>query len=184
MISPILTLFDRQSKWSIKRKVKKIQTGDNFFIKSHNLGIILEMIKSRGPISRVEISSITGLSRSTCSMLVDELLASKLIIETGKSKSSGGRKPVLLSINFDAGFVIGIKLMVETIEAALVDLRGNAIQIISENIPENTSQSKYLQKLSSVIEKIIQDYDEGKRLFGIGIGMSGLVDSENGVLIE
>src|SRR5690606_19781790 len=76
------------------------------------------------PVSRAAISEITGLNKATVSNLVHELIDSQLVCETGPGESSGGRKPVMLLFNNEAGHAVGIDLGVNYILTVLTDLQG------------------------------------------------------------
>ncbi len=112
-----------------------MKKGDLVLIKNTNMSTVLEKIRTEGPISRAHISRLTGLSRSTCSILVDEMISEGLVIEMGKEESSGGRKAILLKLNYEGGRAIGIKVMQNHISAALVDLSGKVIEIQSTDLP-------------------------------------------------
>ncbi|MEW5816683.1 MAG: ROK family transcriptional regulator [Spirochaetota bacterium] len=167
--------------------MKRITTGDGDLIRNLNLGIVLDTIRENKSVSRAQISKLTGLSRSTCSLLVDQLLRSGLIVEIGKDESSGGRKPVLLQVNYDAGRAIGVKLMQEKIIAALVDLQGRVVKIVETPVPQGKNQPEYIRFLTGAIRKLIT-YEKrrknGRKLLGIGIGMSGLIDFETGTSLH
>ena len=64
-------------------------------MKEHNSMLLLNMIRREAPISRAELACRTRLSPTTVSMLVEELLEKKWVVETGAGSSgSRGRKPV------------------------------------------------------------------------------------------
>ena len=63
---------------------------------------VLHLIWEQREISRAEIARRTGLSRSTVSELVTELLSTKLIAEVGVGASRGGRRPIVLEFEDDA----------------------------------------------------------------------------------
>lgn len=169
-----------------------MKTGDNDLIKKLNYGIILDIIREEGPISRIEISRSTGLSRSTCSAICEIMIAQNLISEIGKSMSSGGRKPVLLELNIHAGIVIGLKLMEGEIIGAVVNLGGEVLMKNDTQIPRNLDPEIYIEKLKVFIQDLISSAQTltgtaglgDKKVLGIGVGMSGRIDSVNGILLE
>lgn len=166
---------------------KKIVTGDTGLIKNLNLALVLDLVKNRGPISRAQVARITGLSRSTCSQLVDQLIGAKLVVETGTDASTGGRKPILLSVNYEVGRAIGVKLMQDRILAALVDIAGEPLASIEEPVDCYTDPPRYLQELVTTIRSLLERASRQKssrKILGIGIGISGLVDAERGVSIK
>ncbi len=173
-------MMNKQSKYGNMKK------GDHDLIKKTNLTSILEKIRTEGPISRASISRLTGLSRSTCSILVDELISEGLILETGKDESSGGRKAILLKLNYEGRRAIGIKIMQNRITGALVDLSGRIIEMQSENISRNCSELDLLDALLKVVQFLIsyEKKQTNEKIFGIGIGIGGKIDFHNGVLLE
>lgn len=163
-----------------------MKKGDQDLIKKTNLTTILEGIRMEGSISRASLSRLTGLSRSTCSILVEELISEGLIIETGKDESSGGRKAILLKLNYEGRRAIGIKIMQNRITGALVDLSGRIIEMQSENISHNCSEPDLLGALLKVVQFLISHEKKhtNEIIFGIGIGIGGKIDFHNGVLLE
>ena len=75
-------------------------------VKEGNKSLVLETIRKESPVSRAEIATHTGLNKGTVSSLVNELLEAELIIESGPGESSGGRRPVMLLFNQEAGYAI------------------------------------------------------------------------------
>jgi len=169
-----------------------VKTGDNDLIKKLNYGIILDIIREAGPISRIEISRRTGLSRSTCSAICEIMIAQNLISETGKSISSGGRKPVLLELNIHAGIVIGLKLMEGEIIGAVVNLGGEVLMKKHIQVPRHLEPEIYMDDLKVFIQELISSSQTlagakssgNQKVLGIGVGMSGRIDSANGILLE
>lgn len=173
-----------------------MKTGDNELIKQINYGIILDTIRESGPISRIDISRKTGLSRSTCSIICESMLSQNLLIETGKSMSSGGRKPVLLELNANAGIVISLKLMEGVIVGALVNLGGKVLSKKHIIVPRNLEPDQYIESLKQYIDATLKAVTGpntagpntagqfSQKVFGIGIGMSGRIDNTEGILLE
>jgi len=166
--------------------MRPITTGDSDLVKNLNLGIVLDLIREKGSLSRASVAKITGMSRSTCSIIVDQLIASGLVVESGKDASTGGRKPILVRINHDAGMVIGVKIMREKVVAAIVDLKGEAVITAEEEVGEPDGIAPYLKSLVKIIRRLVRSEKarEGKKLLGIGIGISGLVDFDSGISID
>lgn len=68
-------------------------------MKKKNRRLVLQTVMEQESLSRIEISQISGLSPSTVSSLVSELLDEEVLVETGEAASTGGRKRIGLSIN-------------------------------------------------------------------------------------
>ena len=88
---------------------------------------ILEILRKHGPISRPDISKEMGINVVTISNYIDEFIKRNLVYEKELDISEGGRRPVLLDLNPQAGFVIGAGLNLMNMVGLLADLKGNII---------------------------------------------------------
>jgi len=70
--------------------------------RTHNTQLVLKTIYDSGEISRADISRSTHLTRPTVSTVVSELMDRGLIQEVGYAPSSGGQRPLLLSVVNDS----------------------------------------------------------------------------------
>jgi len=157
-------------------------TGNPHLIKKINKSLVLDMIKSQGPLSRADVAQRSGLNKGTVSSLVKELINEELVYEIGQGESSGGRRPVLLLFNEKAGYSIGIDLGVHYILGVLTDLQGNVVQ--EKRV---TFHNKEYQAVLALIKETIHDLlshmpDSRYGLIGIGIGVPGIVDKAGTVL--
>ena len=69
-----------------------------------NKFLLLKMIATQGPISRISLSEKTGLSKMTVTALVNEYIEKGIVYECGLSQNQGssGRRPILLDIVADS----------------------------------------------------------------------------------
>ena len=88
--------------------MEETHSGDLEALKRRNKSLVLSMINQKGPISRAELTQHTDLSKVTITRLVKELLEEEIVREVGLDVSSGGRRPILLELNPDSGFIIGV----------------------------------------------------------------------------
>ncbi len=147
--------------------------------KIHNRRLILQLIYDRRQISRADLARITGLTRTTVSDLVAELLQEGLVEETGQAPSIGGKPPILLQIVKDSRCIIGIDLASHEFHGAVVNLRGEIKQRF--NVPV------YLPDGEQALERVYELIDGllatcGMTPLGIGIGTPGLVNGQEGVV--
>ncbi|MCG8501176.1 MAG: ROK family protein [Firmicutes bacterium] len=153
-----------------------LNTGDHTLIKNINRQIILEKIIETGSISRAQLSKVTGLNKATITSQIAVLLNDRIVIETTFDKSTGGRKPILLSLNTRAAYAIGIDVDREHIHFLLTDLEGNVItkQCMGMDTTSFESTKKVLkEKIQSLIDSTpCSAYG----VVGIGIGIHGMVD--------
>jgi predicted NBD/HSP70 family sugar kinase len=141
---------------------------------------ILDILRKRGPISRPEISKEMGINVVTISNYIDEFIKRNLVFEKDLDVSEGGRRPVLLDLNPRAGYVIGVGLNLMNMVGLLVDLKGNIVTKTQIARPKQ-SVKEIAECLLEIIREILRrskDYTQDIR--GIGIGIAGLINKENG----
>ncbi|MFS0726105.1 ROK family protein [Paenibacillus sp. 1P07SE] len=160
----------------------KKATGDLALIKKMNTAIVLDAIVKKAPLSRANISELTGLNKATVSSLVQDLIDSHLVMEIGMGASSGGRKPVMLIFNRTAGYAVGIDLGVNYIRGVLTDLEGSVIH--EADIPLHRHElEQVLPELYQLIDSLMAQAPASPYgVVGIGIGVPGIVD-ESGIIL-
>ncbi|HEY5471981.1 MAG TPA: hypothetical protein VIK32_02195, partial [Candidatus Limnocylindrales bacterium] len=108
----------------------------------HNRRLVLRTIydasgvRAAAPISRADIARATGLTRTTSSVVVGEMIAAGLVDEIGQGPSAGGKPPTLLRFLPDSRYAIGIDLAGAVMRGGLYDLRGTPIRRVSAPLPE------------------------------------------------
>jgi len=147
---------------------------------NQNILKVVDVIRSKGKTSRVEISRLTGLSKPAVSSIVKKLLNDNVIIEIGKFRNEKiGKNPTLLAFNPLYRMVLALDVGGTNFRTALLDLNGNLIQ-------KRISTSKGIKNKKDflgLIEKSIKDILESSGvnmngLVGISIGIPGTVDSK------
>lgn len=149
--------------------------------KNHNKRLILKTIYDRAEISRASIARSTRLTRTTVSTIVAELIADELVAEIGPVATDRGKPPILLNVPDSSRQLIGVDLADSEFRGAVLDLRGNIL--FRHSVPvANRSSEAALQLVYDLVEKLLAG---AKRpLLGIGIGTPGLMDAENGVILQ
>src|SRR5215213_7431972 len=93
---------------------------------------VMRALRRQGRISRSEITSITGWSKAKASQEIRSLVNKGLLVEIGEGVSQGGRKPGLLRINTQLGYIIGIDIRAINLQIAMADVTGLVVQQRSE----------------------------------------------------
>jgi len=153
---------------------------DLAFINAHRA---LRSIWMKPGVSRSELSGLLDLDKSTITKLVADLLKRRIVEEfaEGTSGHKGGRKPVLLKVKRDFGAVLGIEIQTERYVAVLLDLTSQTIYTRSEPIAARSTEIADLTV--SVVREVCRDVEQrGLKILGIGVGLSGIVDTEHGII--
>jgi len=143
---------------------------------------ILDILRKRGPISRPDISRDMGINVVTISSYIDEFIKHNLVFEKELDISEGGRRPVLLDLNPQAGFVIGVGLNLMSMVGILVDLKGNIVTKTQGPRP-NASVKEISECVLDIVREILRRSKEHTaNIHGIGVGIAGLVNKTNGLI--
>lgn len=159
-----------------------MKTGDQSLVKKINKSVVLNTIQNKSPLSRALISELTGLNKATVSTLISELIKDDLVYEIGPGQSNGGRRPVMLFFNKNAGYSIGVDLGVNYVLTVLTDLQGNIVQ--EKTVPLHRHDVDYvLTEMKELIRSLITEADNSPYgIIGIGIGVPSLASKEGKVL--
>lgn len=171
---------------------QRYRTGDQVWVRERNLAIALNYLwEARGPMSRSHLTKISGLNKSTVGSLLAQLQSWGFVKESGVSdQRRPGRPGALIDVNPDAGRLIGVEVGVDFISVALANMKA---EVVWQRRVENTEEGKSLAGLSQAqvleqAERMVQEAIEQAaacecRLFGIGLGVPGLVDHASGTLL-
>jgi len=141
---------------------------------------IFEILRKRGPISRPEISKGMGINVVTISNYIDDFIKNNLVFEKELDVSEGGRRPVLLELNSQAGFAVGVGLNLTSMVGLLVDLKGNIITKTQIARPA-ASVKEVSECILTIIREILRrSKDYMPNIKGIGLGIAGLIDKRSG----
>ncbi|QEO10708.1 ROK family transcriptional regulator [Protaetiibacter larvae] len=88
---------------------------------------MVDIVRSAGPISRVELAEATGLTQPAVSGIVRRLIADGVVRETGELVSTGGKPRALLEINSHAVYGVGVQLGYEVITCIVADTTGGVV---------------------------------------------------------
>lgn len=154
---------------------------DNLTEKERRNIEILEIIRRRGPISRPDISKEMGINVVTISNYIDDFIENDLVQEKELDVSEGGRRPGLLDLNPEGGYIIGVGLNLMNMVGLLVDLRGNII--VKSQVARGVKPS--VKEVAECLLEIIREILKRSKKYtahikGIGVGIAGLINKENG----
>lgn len=148
--------------------------GNSRFQKSANTVLILNYFRKNGKCSRSRISKDLGLQPSTVTYIMKRLQKAGLILETVEvEKSDSGRKPILLTMNRQYGYSIGLDLQADYYNYVITDLYGETTYKNRRDYIRKSESFPALLEL--VIAEIIKQIDG--RILGLGLALPGIVDS-------
>jgi len=155
------------------------------FQRNTNLAIVLQTIRFHEAISRIEIAKRLGLNKSTITHIVTELLQNRVIKvqSEGNVSSSGGRKPILLTLNGEFGCILGMEIRSNRCRAVLLSIAGEVL--LDREIALDSVEGDFSGAFFSCFDSMQADIRKlGIPLIGIGLGVPANVDPHSGRIIR
>lgn len=138
---------------------------------------VLQLIWRERQTTRADIARRTGLSRSTVSEIIDGLLKTGLIAETGSGKSRGGRRPIVLEFQDEARCILGVDLGATHVAVALTDLRGKVLSWHAVDYPVRTDPDGTRALVMELCDGCLKEWNhDGCQLMRIGVAVPSPVD--------
>ena len=155
-------------------------------IKKTNQTKILECIFRNGPVSRTTIAEKTAINSATVTNITKTMLDCGMIQTLGEDSHilAPGRKQILIDVNPDYAYAIGVEFTENKICFCITNLRGT---VLAEKCCSTTAVeiAGITDFLISEIETIIRANPAIiKKLIGIGIAMPGKLNLQENQLFE
>lgn len=158
-------------------------TGDQQLVKRINRSVLLRLLRSRSGLSRAQLAQESGLTKSTVSLLVRELIDEGWLTETDITAApSLGRPSTPLQIDSRRRGMIGVEVAVEALRVVAVSLTGQVLEAVEEPLrgarPEEVCRQT--ARLVARIHTLL--VQRGVQLSGVGVGLPGAFDEATGML--
>jgi predicted NBD/HSP70 family sugar kinase len=145
-------------------------------------GSLLKLIREGDGSTRADLAERTGLARSTITQRLDQLQRLGLLKEVGGSASTGGRPPMRLAFNENAGLVLAADLGATHSRLALTNLGGEVLAEDRGEIEITSGPDAVLDWVEERFSKLLEDSSrERADVAGIGIGLPGPVEHATGL---
>ncbi len=156
------------------------------FVRQINEISVLRIIRDEGPISRSEVARRMGVSKVIIGGIVKRLIGTNILFEIGKGESTvqGGRRPVMLEFNADAGLAIGIEIHLHRATILITNMNAEILHEGVVNFNDNTNPKAILTRIAKSIEKMVGDEERMQAILGVGIALPGLIDYEAGSILS
>lgn len=147
-----------------------------------NRAKIIETIRTAELISRVDLAGGSGLSKASVTGITAELIKDGLILEKQAGEYEGGRRPMLLALNPDGAYVVGINLSIVEISVVIVNLAADILASYSYPLqPIHYGVDEIVDSMVAAVQTCMWDNNFAKdRISGVGIGVPGPVNTHTG----
>ncbi|HEX2905828.1 MAG TPA: ROK family transcriptional regulator [Phototrophicaceae bacterium] len=159
---------------------------DHTAMREMNLALIMDTLRLCAPISRAALAEQTGLNKASVSNMVKELMASGYIREIGTADApvEVGRPAINLQLNPEAGYLLSAEIGVGFISIIVANF---AFDIVARRYEDTGDEAKPEVILGQFIELLDEVYRQinrrGRPIFGLAVGLPGLVDMATGRLL-
>lgn len=158
--------------------------GDQSAVRALNRRLVLNQLRQFGPLSRVKLAELTGLSSAAITGVTAELIQERFLTEQAVGESRGGRPPILLDLNYQAHQAVGLKLMEDRLEAVLTDLATRVLRRESRFL-RGRSPHDVAEQAAEVTATLLAHADlSASHLVGIGMGLPGVIDANKGLCVQ
>src|ERR1019366_4272321 len=104
-------------------EAKRSQGASSEVVRDINRRVVLNLIRTRQPISRADLARASGLQRSTISLIVEQLIEERWVLEGPTGRLPRGRHPTYLRLNNER-VIIGVDIRPTQTTVALSDVNG------------------------------------------------------------
>jgi predicted NBD/HSP70 family sugar kinase len=147
-------------------------------VRDINRRLILNLIRTRHLISRADLARVSGLQRSTVSLIVEQLIADHWVIEGPTVKLPRGRRPTFLRLN-EERLIVAVDIRPVQCTLALANANGRFLsqETLATGAPETT-----IEALIRSIHRLIKSNSKSK-VEGVGISLPGRYDHKTDRLV-
>ncbi|GLC79759.1 ROK family transcriptional regulator [Lacrimispora brassicae] len=154
-------------------------------LKNKNRTLILKLVATCSPISRVEIAKETGLTKMTVGNLVNELIERGFITECDTSPetvSVPGRKPSMLRISDHSPCICGMLIKRGLCQVILADLSGTIISQSERKYQHSIDAGWLVDTLMDLFLNLKHGFT--REILAIGISSIGPLNSHTGTILK
>ena len=166
---------------------REMRTGSNIStVKTHNVRAVLSILRQHEYVSRSHLAELTGLSTTTITNLISELLDQGIVVEDASQKPARprrvGRPRTLLRLVPEARYAVGIHIGVGSVRVAVANLQAHLVSNLSLDHPLDRPPEEVLGEIARLVDQALSQSGVARdKVVGVGVGASGLVNPHTGV---
>lgn len=151
-------------------------------LRRHNLGVVLRLLHESGAMPRSQLTSVTGLNRSTISDLVGELVALGLARESEAHVDGSIGRPSLMVEPARDVVAFAVNPETDATTVGVVGLDGRLLQKVRHPTRRQPDAQTAAQIAAKLIADIRAKLPPTARIIGIGAGVPGQIRMVDGVV--
>jgi predicted NBD/HSP70 family sugar kinase len=153
-------------------------------VRRHNLASLLRLVHVRGATSRSDLTALTGLNRSTVKALTADLVQAGLVRESAPvGRGGAGRPSITVEPESELVYVLALDIGVEHLTAVRVGLGGVVLDRRElTQTPKDYDVRRTLRRLAKLVCGLLADAPSKARCVGVGVGVCGVVSTDDGLV--
>ncbi len=162
-----------------------VHRADTGLIKKLNEIRLLNLLRDHSPISRNELARRAHISKVAASDIVARLDRAGFVITVGKGETTrkGGKPPILLKLNPDSGYVVGVEIKRQRALVALGNVESRVLGCEQVAYGPGAPMEKVLQAIFQAVDRLLARHAvAAERFVGIAVAIPGIVDYGTGRL--
>lgn len=148
---------------------RPLRVASSEVVREINKRVVLNLIRTKQPLSRADLARASGLQRSTISLIVEELVRDLWVLEGPTGRLPRGRRPTFLRLN-DERVIISVDIRPTQITVALADVNGKFSS--QEAITTPSDPQVAIDEIIARIQRLLLSC-RGKKVEGVGISLPG-----------
>ncbi|MEW9554671.1 ROK family protein [Nonomuraea sp. NPDC050783] len=148
-------------------------------MRARNLAVVLDAIHRTGPHTRAALAERTGLTKTTVSSLVADLLEAGVVAEGGAVRGGErGRPGVAVGLSGHRVATLGLEVNIDYLAACVVDLtRAVRLRRTRPADNRNSDPAEILGRLRALAQEITAEAEAGGlRVMGAALAVPGTVE--------
>lgn len=146
--------------------------------------LAFDLIRARGPISRVELAQLSGFTQATMSNVVRQLLTDGLVVEAGRLESTGGKPRVLLDLDPRSRHAVGVQLGADRVMLVLTDLAGELVAHRRLDGVRSEGPAEAVARLADTVSAFLDESGvDRSTVAGLGLVAPGPLDLDAGTVL-
>lgn len=146
-------------------------------IRQSNLKRIYSLVAANQGISRASMATLTGLSKTTVSDLVETLIGQDFLVDEGASQSNRqGRKPNSLRLNHEGNVIITINWLPTKLQSGCVDLAGRVSGFREQSLDGGRDYAQQIVSAYRMLRSSVERGAVSPRVLAVCIIVPSIID--------
>ncbi|GDY32250.1 ROK family transcriptional regulator [Gandjariella thermophila] len=152
-------------------------------LRDHNSGLLLDLVRDSGELSRAELAERSGLTAQAVSKIVARLIGDGVLAESGRAAPSVGKPRTLLRLVPEARLALGAHLDRDELRLVLVDLAGRIVRSRRVRLRTPPRPATAIARIAGEAHDLVSAGGVSTdRVLGLGVGAPGPLDHRAGVV--